>query len=185
MGKSTTAPAKLTTVLAAGLLILGAAACSSSDDSATPTTSAAVDTDTPTETPDPDTEASGTNTQAPPGATAGAAPTVQLNDRPVDATFEPARCEWGTDDGRPQLDFRAGSDATGGDLDVELITTDPPILDDFTLEAGGTEWEATSENRRDAQITVEGDNYRIISQVTEDDGTRTAKLEVNFTCAVR
>ncbi|NLE78902.1 MAG: hypothetical protein GX610_04850 [Rhodococcus sp.] len=181
MGKSMSTPAKLTTALAAGLLMFGAAACSSSDDSATPTTTAAVDT----ETPSPDTEASGTSTPLPPGAAAGAAPTVQLDDRPIDASFEPARCEWGTDDGRPQLEFRAGSDATGGDLDVELVTTDPPILDDFTLEADGTEWEATSENRRDAQITVDGDNYRIISQVTEDDGTRTAKLEAHFTCAGR
>lgn len=170
------------TAFAAGLLIFGAAACTSSDDDSATDSSPPSATSVAGET---HTEHSATSSpETSPGASpAASAPTVRLDGRAVDATFEPTRCEWGTDDGRPQLEFDAGSDSTGGDLDVELVTSDPPMLDDLTLETGGTEWEATSDSRRDAQITVDGDKYRIASQVAEDDGTRTAQLEVEFTCA--
>ncbi|MFD4365878.1 lipoprotein LpqH [Rhodococcus sp. NPDC058521] len=180
MGKVTTARGWVAPALAAGLLILGASACSS-DESDTRADSDAQPPSTTmgggSVTPGPDTE---TSSAAP---APGSAPTVKLDGQPVDATFDPARCKWETDEGHPQLEFDAGSDSTGGDLEVEIVMSDPPRLDDFTLETGGTEWEANTENRQNATITIDGDSYRVVSQVSEDNGTRTAELEASFTCA--
>lgn len=177
-------PAKISAVLAAGALAFGAVACSSSDDSATPATTApggqagAAGSDTAEPGAASSSTASSSN-----GSETGSAPTVTLDGEPVAAEFQPTRCKWETDEGHPQLEFDAGSDSTGGDLEVEIVMSDPPKLDDFALETGGVEWEATRADRKDAQITVAGDDYHVVSTVTEDDGTCTARLEAAFACA--
>ncbi|MFD4366627.1 hypothetical protein [Rhodococcus sp. NPDC058521] len=61
--------------------------------------------------------------------------------------------------------------------------SDPPRLDDFSLEAGGVEWEASSEDRSSARIEVNGDSYHVVSVVAvDDDPARTNELDVTFTC---
>ncbi|NLG47257.1 lipoprotein LpqH [Gordonia sp. (in: high G+C Gram-positive bacteria)] len=117
-------------------------------------------------------------------ATQGPAPKVLLDGTPVQAQFAPSHCEWGEDDGRPQLDFDAGHDDSAGDLDVEINLTAPPTLDDLSLEIGNTEWETTAEDRAGAKVTVDGDTYRVISRVTDDDdSTKQADVAVTFTCS--
>jgi hypothetical protein len=183
---SMTATTKTAGLLAAGLLALCAASCSSSNEATAPATPTAAGNVTQSGSAGTETEAPGTSaeTSAAAGSAASAAPPeVTLDGQRVDAEFQPARCEWGTDEGHRQLEYDAGSGNAGGDLEVEIVMSDPPKLDDFALETGSVDWEATSADRQNAQITVDGDNYRVSSPVTEDDGTRTATLEASFTCA--
>lgn len=178
-------PAKISTVLAAGALAFGAVACSSSDDSATLATTApgGQASAASSGTAEPGAGAPSSTASSSHGSETGSAPAVTLDGEPVAAEFQPTRCKWETDEGHPQLEFDAGSDSSGGDLEVEIVMSDPPKLDDFALETGGVEWKATSADRKDAQITIAGDDYHVASQVTEDDGARTALLEAAFTCA--
>lgn len=110
-----------------------------------------------------------------------AAPAVKLGGAPVAADFAPVRCKWEEDDGFRQLEYDAGTDGT--DVNVEIVMSDPPRLDDFSLEVDGVEWEASSEDRSSAGVEVSGDRYHVVSTVAvDDDAARTNELDVTFTC---
>lgn len=168
-------------MLATGLLAAGAAACSS-DNEQDAAPSAASSTST-SQSGSESADETSTSSVTASGPDTGPVPVVRLDGEAVAAEFQPVRCEWGTDEGHPQLEFDAGQGSTGGDLEVEIVMADPPKLDDFALETTEVDWEANSDQRVNARIDVDGETYHVVSQVTEDDGARTAELDITFTCA--
>ncbi|GAA4803848.1 hypothetical protein [Tomitella cavernea] len=173
---------------------LGASACSSSDggqgDAARATQTGTAQTGTAqtgtaqTGTTQPEPQQSGGATGQPaPGSGATATVTsVVLNGDPQAIDFPDVRCDHEHDEGFPQIDFEAQDRAADRELQVEIVLSDPPKLDDFELEQGRDEWQATDADRAGAQITVDGANYRVSSAVTQDDTKEAGRMEVEFTC---
>lgn len=174
-GSRTRVPAA---VISAAALAIGLAACSSDDPQ--PAVTVTETAEAPNGSPDTDTSP---DIPAPvtPSDPVPADLQVTLDGRDVTSALTTTRCEWGSDDGAREVEFDAGRN-DDDDLEIELVLTDPPRLDDLSFDEGGVEWEATTTDRRGAQITIDGDTFTIDSQVTEDDGPRTARLQVTFTC---
>ncbi|WP_182347026.1 lipoprotein LpqH [Tomitella gaofuii] len=163
---------------------LGASACSSSDDGQGDAARTAQTGTAQTGTAQTGTAQTGGATGQPaPGAGASATVTsVVLNGAPQDAGFPDVRCDHEHDEGFPQIDLEAQDRAADRELQVEIVLSDPPKLDDFELEQGRDEWQATDADRAGAQITVDGSHYRVSSAVTQDDTKEPGRMEVEFTC---
>src|SRR5699024_5558732 len=119
------------------------------------------------------------------GQSRASAPRIVLDGDERHFDFDQIQCDWGTDDGYPQLEYEAESHSEDAELEVEIVMSDPPTIDDFELEFANEEWEASDADRADAQITVDGDEYHVVSPVTSDDETQTVEMDVSFTCAGR
>lgn len=184
-GKTITG-ARTAAVLAAAAVALAAAGCSSGDDAASPPETA------PTGTAQQGTAQQGT-AQAdagqaspapatPPPGGAAAVHALTLNGQPLGTGFPDVRCEHERDEGHPQIELEAQDRAAGTELQVEIVLSDPPQLDDFQWEQGGDEWEATDADRAAATITVDGTRYSVAGPVTHDDTGEAGRLEAEFTC---
>src|SRR5699024_5672641 len=95
--------------------------------------------------------------------------------------FPDTRCEWERDNGHPQLEFEAQNDSAGTQLQVEIVMSDPPRLDDFEFETQHNEWEASDADAAQATITSDGGTYRVDSSVTDEDD-QPARMAAAFTC---
>lgn len=180
------------TVLTAGAaagLVLAAASCSSGGVDAaggtgstgsTATSAASAASATSTAPGGSGSTAAPSATGAPGGASA---PKIALDGNERHLDFDRIRCEWGTDEGHSQLEYKAQKSGGGAELEVEIVMSEPPKLDDFELELTDEEWEATDADRAQAQITVDGDDYRVVSPVTNDAETQTVEMDVSFTCS--
>lgn len=181
MNATRTGRTVLTVGAAAGLL-LAASACSSDGGTVAGGAGGTATTATASATAPPETS----SVAAPPatGSHGGAsAPKIVLDGNERHFDFDRIQCEWGTDEGHPQLEYEAQSGADNAELEVEIVMSDPPTLDDFELELSEDEWEATDADRTQAQITVDGDDYRVVSPVTNDAETQTVKMDVSFACS--
>ncbi|QDQ96140.1 lipoprotein LpqH [Tomitella fengzijianii] len=166
--------------------ILGASACSSSGDGQDDAASTAPPGAAPAETAEPGAAQpvpQQTGKTAPAQSGMGATvKSVVLNGAPQDTGFPDVRCDHEHDEGFPQIELEAQDRAANRELQVEIVLSDPPRLDDFELEQGRDEWQATDADRTGAEITVDGANYRVSSAVTQDDTEAAGRMEVEFTC---
>lgn len=178
--------ARSAAVLSAGVIVLGAAACSSSDDGAAQATGQA--TSPPAATQQQPTQQQGGQ---PGGAPAGqpqqdssgtALHALVLNGADQSTDFPDIRCEHEHDEGFPQIELEAKDRQADRQLQVEIVMSDPPKLDDFELEQGDDEWQASDRDRAGAQITVDGQKYHVSGPVTQDDTGAAGTMDVEFTC---
>lgn len=168
--------------LAATLLAAGLAACGSSDSGGT-----SVEVTTGNAAQGTSAETAPSTESAPPadsgGGDAGPArlQSLTVNGEDQSTDFPDTRCEWETDNGHPQLEFQAQNDAADTELEVEIVMSDPPRLDDFEFETPQNEWEASDADAAQATITSDGGTYRVDSPVT-DDNDQSASMTAAFTC---
>lgn len=159
------------------------AACSSSEEPA-PQPAPQTVTETVAESP----AAADTQAESPaesPAAAAGGDTELRvvLDGRDISGDFRPTRCEYGEDDGVPDVELEADRTAGDGELEVEIDLTDPPRLVDYSVdEAADREWEAEDAQEQAARVTVDGDTYTVVGDVTLDDSREVVPLEVSFTC---
>lgn len=168
---------------AAATLALGACADKDDNTAAAPATSAApaATSEAPAQTAEATTAAAADKTGT---ATAGDVKvTLDGEEQTIDSAD--AKCKWGHDDGFPQLEFDVDpSDKNAsGELEVEIVMSDPQRLDDFKFEFGADEWKAEKNQRGAADIQVDGDKYTVTSDVTHDDTAEVKELKAEFTCS--
>ncbi|MEL4152440.1 hypothetical protein MTQ22_03675 [Corynebacterium bovis] len=108
---------------------------------------------------------------------------VVLGGQPVSLATDSARCEWGHDDGRDQLELDVDRPDGRDGLNVEIVADGVNRLDDLSLETPTEEWEAEDAQRAQATVENDGDRWTVTSQVTDDkDHARTTELRAEFTC---
>ncbi len=175
-------------VLSAGVIALGAAACSSSEDGAAQATGRAAGTaaTAPAATQQP-TQQGGQTGGAPAGqpqqgSSGTALHSLVLNGEDQSTQFPDIRCDHERDEGFPQIELEAKDRQADRQLQVEIVMSDPPKLDDFELEQGADEWQASDGDRAGAQITVDGQKYHVSGPVTQDDTGAAGTMDVEFTC---
>ena len=178
--------------LASATLIAGLAACAD-DDTATEETPAATATEnTATEDDGPadattDDDPGANDDEAPATAeppVGGPAATVIFDGQDISGEFAQGFCEFGEDDGVPDVEYEADRvDDPENELQVEIDLLDPPRLDQLEIDtADGAEWETGDAEEAAATVTVEGEAYQVLTEVVEDDGPRRAQVDVTFMC---
>src|SRR5699024_1086036 len=120
---------RTSTVLIAGLsavALLGAAACSSDGSATAPSDTAAAGQHGPA--PE-NTGSPGPAVPATTGQSRASAPRIVLDGDERHFDFDQIQCDWGTDDGYPQLEYEAESHSEDAELEVEIVMSDPPTID--------------------------------------------------------
>ncbi|MBF4554022.1 hypothetical protein [Corynebacterium suicordis] len=175
-----------TPLLAASLAACGAEDTTPGDDNSTQTTVTETASAQPSENTDDDGASSAESASSSPSAAGNSAekPVITLNGQPVDNTaFAESRCARGEDDGRPQIEYEAGTRGSDNELDID-IEEESLRLDSLELELAGEEWEADDADKAAASVEGTGDGYAVKALATNDDTNEKRDLEVSFSCAL-
>lgn len=175
-----------TPLLAASLAACGAEDTTPGDDNSTQTTVTETASAQPSENTDDDGASSAESASSSPSAAGSSAekPVITLNGQPVDNTaFAESRCARGEDDGRPQIEYEAGTRGSDNELDID-IEEESLRLDSLELELAGEEWEADDADKAAASVEGTGDGYAVKALATNDDTNEKRDLEVSFSCAL-
>ena len=175
-----------TPLLAASLAACGAEDTTPGDDNSTQTTVTETASAQPSENTDDDGASSAESASSSPSVAGNSAekPVITLNGQPVDNTaFAESRCARGEDDGRPQIEYEAGTRGSDNELDID-IEEESLRLDSLELELAGEEWEADDADKAAASVEGTGDGYAVKALATNDDTNEKRDLEVSFSCAL-
>lgn len=117
------------------------------------------------------------------GNSSSEAPNMKLGGNTIDnATFQPVRCEEGEDDGRAQIEYKAGENNSDNELDIDIYKDDLK-LDSLDLELDRAEWEVEDADKGNAQVSENNGKYTVKATVTKDDSNNEKQdIEVTFTC---
>lgn len=108
------------------------------------------------------------------------AATVKIAGTDVDGDFTPVRCEYDRDD--DTLKVKAGEDDDTGKLEVEIKDADTaPRLDELSVEVREIDMEIDDENAEAANVSRDGDTWRIVGTGVNDDDT-TDDIEAEVVC---
>lgn len=165
---------------AAGAALLLAAGCASGDGG----DSAFDHSDT--------TPASAAPTGAETGADDAAAPdpseatmallALEVDGRALPTDLPQVSCRLESDDGHRQIEFEAEGDARDIEIEVEIVLSDPPRINDIEIETADGEWQARDADRAQGTVEVDGDRFRVTGPVTSDDDDRVVDAVIEFRC---
>lgn len=159
-------------------LLLGVAACGeSSDDNGSDVSSATSSEASATAS---SVDSSAGNAADSPSSLA--APEISVNGDDLDpAAFAPLACVRDEDDGRREIEYKAGDDRSVGKLEVDLAL-EPLALTSFELKHDGKEYEMDDAEKARAKVTENGDSYTVTGTAHEDDGRETIDVSVTVGC---
>ena len=175
-----------TPLLAASLAACGAEDTTPGDDNSTQTTVTETASSQPSENTDDGSVSSAESASSSPSAAGNGAekPVITMNGQPVDNTaFAESRCARGEDDGRPQIEYEAGTRGSDYELDID-IEEEGLRLDSLELELAGEEWEVDDADKAAASVEGTGDGYTVKALATNDDTNEKRDLEVSFPCVL-
>lgn|GEM_PF-6000310 len=168
---------------AAGAALLLAAGCASGDGvdvevdhSDTTTAAAATTTESAPAGEGDDTAATD------PGEATMALLALEVDGRALPTDLPQVSCQLESDDGHRQIEFEAEDDARDIEVEVEIVLSDPPRIDDIEIETADAEWEATDADRAAGAVEIDGDRYRVTGPVTSDDDDRVVDAVIEFHC---
>lgn len=167
---------------AAGAALLLAAGCASGDgvdapvDHSDTTTAAATTTESGSAAESDDAAA------ADAGEATMALLALEVDGRALPTDLPQASCQLESDDGHRQIEFEAEDDARDIEVEVEIVLSDPPRIDDIEIETADSEWEATDADRANGAVEIDGDRYRVTGPVTSDDDDRVVDAVIEFRC---
>lgn len=168
---------KCSIAVIAPAVLLGVAACGNDSDGAgipSDTTSAK---ETVTETVK-DSAAATT-----PSKTASlTAPEMTVNGNQVDmSAYAPIACVRGEEDGRQDIEYKAGDGGSPGKLEVDLAL-EPLALTSFELKYDGKEYEMDDAEKEKAEVTEGDKSYTITGTAHQDDGQETIDVKLTMGC---
>lgn len=105
---------------------------------------------------------------------------LEVDGRALPTDLPQVSCQLESDDGHRQIEFEAEDDAA--DIEVEIVLSDPPRIDDIEIETADAEWEATDADRANGTVEIDGDRYRVTGPVTSDDDDRVVDAVIEFRC---
>lgn len=162
---------KCSIAVIAPAFLLGVAACGNDSDGA------GIPSDTPKGTA---TERVDATT---PSKTASlSAPEMTVNGNQVDmSTYAPIACVRGEEDGRQDIEYKAGDGGSPGKLEVDLAL-EPLALTSFELKYDGKEYEMDDAEKEKAEVTEGDKSYTITGTAHQDDGQETIDVKLTVGC---
>ncbi|MBC2681018.1 hypothetical protein GSS87_01040 [Corynebacterium sp. 4HC-13] len=179
--------AKTASVLAVTpFLLAGLAACGENSNESSTTEASTV---TVTESVSESATAAGSSSSSSSSsgsaaADSGKAPTIKVDGNTVDnSAFTPVRCKQDQDDGHPLIEYEAGKDRSGNELDIDIFT-DIKTLDSLDFDLNNEEWEVDDADKANATVTEHNGEYTVKATVTKDEhGSNQKKnIEVTLSC---
>lgn len=165
---------------ATGAALLLAAGCASGDGADV----AGDRTDTTTASAAPTGTVTGADDAAAPeaGGAEMALLALEVDGRALPTDLPQVSCRLESDDGHRQIEFEAEDDARDIEIEVEIVLSDPPRIDDIEIETADGEWQATDADRAAGTVEIDGDRYRVTGPVTSDDDDRAVDAVIEFRC---
>ncbi|UBI06573.1 lipoprotein LpqH [Corynebacterium falsenii] len=165
------------------VLFLGVAACGNdSDKDATSTETVTAGQSTVVESAEDSTASDSTASATASNTASLNAPELKVNGNQVDTSaFAPIACVRGKDDGRQELEYKAGDDRAPGKLEVDLAL-EPLALTSFELKHDGKEYEMDDAEKAQAKVTEGDKSYTITGTAHQDDGQGTIDVKLTVGC---